>query len=163
MLRIPRHKLILIALAASVAVFTLPVDAGREPVRFSVERNVEPNASAARANAHTLECRATKAALESELEQLRTRCDAAVAAFEACRASRPQLDKDWSDVELFSCSFALTTDLARGDLDDAASLEDCGTAPEASRPDATPTSSCPVPSCESDLELLEELKDRAAC
>jgi len=160
MLRVLRHKLILITLTAS-AVFAA---ASHAPSASSDVPAVEPRANAAATDAHILECRATKAALDSEIAELRASCDAAVAAFEACRASRPVTD--WSDVELFSCGFDMSTDLARGELDDTASLGDCGAAP-APHTESSPTESiqpsCPVPSCESDLELLEEAAARHAC
>lgn len=152
MIRVRRHKLILVVLAASVAVVAAAVEAGSTTGPTQEARSTESVAVAA--DTQTLECRGTKAAMNDELEQLRLRCDAALAEFEACRANRPA----WSDVELFSCGFDMSTDLARGDLDATASLEACGgTRAQASRMD------CPVPSCESELERLEELSALRNC
>lgn len=154
MIRVPRHKLILVVLAASVAVVAAAVEAGSTTGPTQEVRSTESVAVATEADTQTLECRGTKAAMDDELEQLRLRCDAALAEFEACRANRPA----WSDVELFSCGFDMSTDLARGDLDATASLEACGgTRAQASRMD------CPVPSCESELERLEELSALRDC
>jgi len=154
MIRVPRHKLILVVLAASVAVVAAAVEAGSTTGPTQEVRSTESVAVATEADTQTLECRGTKAAMDDELEQLRLRCDAALAELEACRANRPA----WSDVELFSCGFDMSTDLARGDLDATASLEACGgTRAQASRMD------CPVPSCESELERLEELSALRDC
>lgn len=154
MIRVRRHKLILVVLAASVAVVAAAVEAGSTTGPTQEVRSTESVAVATEADTQTLECRGTKAAMDDELEQLRLRCDAALAEFEACRANRPA----WSDVELFSCGFDMSTDLARGDLDATASLEACGgTRAQASRMD------CPVPSCESELERLEELSALRDC
>lgn len=151
MFRIPRHKLILIALPAAVVALIAVVRAG-SPATTALATTAPTRPSAASAADHTLECRAAQAALESELERLRQSCDAAVAAFEACRASRPA----WSDVELFSCGLDMSTDLTRGEIDDAASLEDCGAVRQS-------RAECPVPSCEADLELLEQTRAEEAC
>ncbi|HEY6725156.1 MAG TPA: hypothetical protein VI197_14075 [Polyangiaceae bacterium] len=162
MLRSHRHQSLLIVLTASVAVCAAAVDAGRASPPGRGAETAATLAKATEAEAHSLECRATKATLDSELEELRTSCEAAVAAFEACRASRPPIAA-WSDVELFSCGFDMSTDLARGDLDATASLEACGASDKAPRTAARPARNCPVPSCESDLELLEEAAARQAC
>lgn len=111
------------------------------------------------------ECRASSLAIDAEIERLRQSCDLELEAFAACRAARPT----WDTVELFSCSFEMSTSLAKGDVEDPASLEDCGTptpreiaaleaaAAEEHRAD------CPVPACEADLEKLEALKTEPAC
>lgn len=145
--RILSHKLILVALAASVPAIAAAVSAS------SSEPPAPARSSSSSADEHALECRAAKASVSSELERLRKSCDLAVAAFEACRAARPA----WSDVELFSCGFDMSTDLTRGEFDDTASLEDCGAVQQAARAD------CPVPSCEADIERLTEEAARQVC
>ena len=112
-------------------------------------------ASTAVASLSQPECRASSPAGDAKLQALRQSCELELEAFEACRASRPE----WDSVELFSCGFEMSTSLARGDVEDPASLEDCGTTAslEAAPPEGKGRGNkeCPVPACEAELEALE--------
>lgn len=173
MFRRPRHGFFALVFGASLPIIAVLLDAGAAPSPSLPS----PPSKSKLGGEHGLECRAAKAAIDAELEQLRQSCDAAVAAFEACRAARPR----WRDVELFSCGFDMSTSLTRGDVDSAASLEDCGnpsdlaartpgqrhsTAHDSTAHDSTAAESradCPVPACEADLEQLEAKAARRVC
>ena len=134
-----QHQLVAVALAFSVLCATFGLGTGSPPPPTTAQPEI--------AAGDEFECRAA----DNELQRLRQSCDVAVAAFEACRASRPE----WRGVELFSCGFDISTSLARGDVEAPASIDDCGAASvEELRAD------CPVPACEADLEqMAEELAD----
>ena len=110
--------------------------------------------TATEAHEAALECRAARVALEAELARLRQSCDVALRELEACRAGRPE----WGEVGLFSCGFEMSTSLTRGDVDDPASIEDCGGSSEQGL-----RSNCPVPDCEAELERLEETSAAHSC
>ena len=93
--------------------------------------------------------------IDAEIQRLRQSCELELEAFAECRASRPA----WDSVELFSCGFEMSTSLAKGDVEDPASLEDCGASAQAAQRPAD----CPVPACEGELEALEALKGELAC
>ena len=101
------------------------------------------------------ECRAPDPVIDAEIQRLRQSCELELEAFAECRASRPA----WDSVELFSCGFEMSTSLARGDVEDPASLQDCGASAAARAHPAD----CPVPACEGELEALEALKAEPAC
>lgn len=151
MFRVLRYKFILIAFGAALPTLIAVAGAG------SPDSPALTRPAVTTADEQLLQCRAAEGAADTELERLRQSCEVEVAAFEACRASRPA----WSDVELFSCGLDISAELTRGELDDTASIEDCGSARSAEH--RTARAECPVPACEADLERLEEAATRAAC